>query len=64
VNGADCRRCQVPLLSGATPCPYCGVDEPASHRLSSGDLFAWLLSGAVALSITSVLVDALSRAVA
>ena len=61
---SDCRACRVPLLSVATPCPYCGLDEPQDHRLSSGDLFAWLLSGAVALSMASVLVDALSGVVA
>ena len=60
----DCRTCRVPLLSVATPCPYCGVEEPQGHLLSSGDLCAWLLSGAVALSMTSVLVDALSGVVA
>ena len=61
---ADCPVCRIPLLSVAAPCPYCDVDQPDIHRLSSGDLFAWLLSGAVALSVTSVLVDALSGAVA
>jgi hypothetical protein len=39
------------------------VTEPGAEELSSAVLGAWLLVGAVSLSVATVLVDALTRAV-
>ena len=47
----------------ASSCPWCGVAEPGGLELSSGLLGAWLLAGGVSLSMTTVLVDALTRAI-
>jgi hypothetical protein len=47
----------------ASSCPWCGVAEPGGQPLSSAVLGAWLLAGGVSLSMTTVLVDALSRAI-
>jgi hypothetical protein len=47
----------------ASSCPWCGAADPAEQELSSTVLGAWLLAGAVGLSMTTVLVDALSRAI-
>jgi hypothetical protein len=63
-TASSCHRCSAPVLGVATSCPWCGVEEPAGQQLSSAELGAWLLAGAVAVSMTSVLVDALGRALA
>ena len=47
----------------ASSCPWCGVAEPGGPDLSSGVLAAWLLAGGVSLSMTTVLVEALTRAI-
>jgi len=47
----------------ASSCPWCGVEEPDGQHFSSAVLAAWLLAGGVSLSMTSVLVDGLSRAI-
>jgi len=52
----------VPVLPVAGSCPWCGVEDPGGDRLSGAVLGAWLLLGGVSLSMTSVLVDALGRA--
>jgi hypothetical protein len=49
-------------VSVATSCPWCGVEEPGGQPFSSAVLGAWLLAGGVSLSVTTVLVDALTRA--
>jgi hypothetical protein len=51
------------VLAVASSCPWCGVAEPGSESLSGAVLGAWLLAGGVSLSITTVLVDALTRAI-
>ena len=58
----SCHRCSAPVVPVASSCPWCGVDEPVGHELSRAVLGAWLLVGAVSLSVTSVLVGALTRA--
>ena len=62
-SATSCHRCSAPVLAVATSCPWCGVAEPGGESLSSAVLGAWLLAGAVGLSMTTVLVDALSRAI-
>jgi hypothetical protein len=62
-SATSCHRCSTPVVPVASSCPWCGVEEPGGHKLSSAVLGAWLLAGGVSLSMASVLVDALSRAV-
>lgn len=63
-SATSCHRCSAPVLPVASSCPWCGVDEPGGHSFSSAVLGAWLLAGGVSLSMATVLVDALSRAIA
>lgn len=63
-SALSCHRCGAPVLPVAASCPWCGTAEPDGQRLSSAVLGAWLLVGGVSLSMTTVLVDALTRAVA
>ena len=63
-SATSCHRCSAPVLPVASSCPWCGVEEPGERPLSSGVLGAWLLAGGVSLSMTTVLVDALTRAIA
>jgi hypothetical protein len=58
---ASCHRCSAPVVPVASSCPWCGVAEPSEPPISSAVLGAWLLAGGVSLSMTSVLVDALTR---
>jgi hypothetical protein len=51
------------VLPVADSCPWCGTAEPGAEALSRLVLGAWLLAGAVGLSVTTVLVDALTRAI-
>ena len=62
-SATSCHRCSAPVVPVATSCPWCGVTEPGGLELSSGVLGAWLLAGGVSLSMTTVLVDALSRSI-
>ena len=62
-SATSCHRCSAPVLAVASSCPWCGVTEPVGPSLSSLVLGAWLLAGGVSLSMTSVLVDALTRAI-
>ena len=59
----SCHRCSAPVVPVAASCPWCGVPEPSGQELSSAVLGAWLLAGGVSLSMTTVLVDALTRAI-
>ena len=59
----SCHRCSAPVLPVASSCPWCGVPEPGERPFSSAVLGAWLLAGGVSLSMTTVLVDALTRAI-
>ena len=59
----SCHRCSIPVVTQASSCPWCGVAEPGQPELPSGVLGAWLLAGGVSLSMTTVLVDALTRAI-
>ena len=61
-SATSCRRCSAPVVPVASSCPWCGAADPGVEQLSSAVLGAWLLAGGVALSMTTVLVDALSRA--
>ncbi len=61
-SATSCHRCSAPVLAVASSCPWCGVAEPGEQPFSSAVLGAWLLAGGVSLSMTTVLVDALSRA--
>jgi hypothetical protein len=61
-SATSCHRCSAPVVSVATSCPWCGVEEPGGQPFSSAVLGAWLLAGGVSLSVTTVLVDGLSRA--
>lgn len=58
-----CHRCSAPVVPAAVSCPWCGVPEPGGQQLSTAVLGAWLLTGAVSLSVTTVLVEALTRAI-
>jgi hypothetical protein len=60
---ASCHRCSAPVVAVARSCPWCGVAEPAVEPCSTTVLGAWLLAGGVSLSLTSVLVDALGKAI-
>jgi len=51
------------VLPVASSCPWCGAAEPGEPPISSAVLGAWLLAGGVGLSMTTVLVDALTRAI-
>lgn len=62
-SATSCHRCSAPVLPVASSCPWCGVTEPGVEALSSGVLGAWLLAGGVSLSVTTVLVDALTQAI-
>lgn len=66
-SATSCHRCSAPVLPVASSCPWCGTTEPAGApctgpRLGGAVLGAWLLAGGVSLSVTTVLVDALTRA--
>ncbi len=61
-SATSCHRCSAPVLPVASSCPWCGVTEPGVEELSSAVLGAWLLVGAVSLSVATVLLDALTRA--
>ena len=61
-SATSCHRCSAPVVPVASSCPWCGVAEPGGQPVSSAELAAWLLAGGVSLSIASVLVDALTRA--
>jgi len=61
-SATSCHRCSVPVVPVANSCPWCGVTEPSGHEPSRAVLGAWLLAGAVGLSVATVLVDALTRA--
>ncbi|MDP9466552.1 MAG: hypothetical protein M3P31_04840 [Actinomycetota bacterium] len=62
-SATSCHRCSTPVVQVASSCPWCGVAEPGGHHLTSAVLGAWLFAGGVSLSMTTVLVDALTRAV-
>jgi len=62
-SATSCHRCSAPVLPVADSCPWCGTAEPGGEALSGVVLGAWLLAGAVGLSVTTVLVDALTRAI-
>ena len=62
-SATSCHRCSAPVVTEASSCPWCGVAEPGRPELSSGVLAAWLLAGGVGISMTTVLVDALTRAI-
>ena len=62
-SATSCHRCSAPVVAVASSCPWCGVAEPGDRPFSSAVLGAWLLAGGVSLSMTSVLVDALGKAI-
>ena len=62
-SATSCHRCSAPVVTDAISCPWCGVGEPGCAELSSVVLGAWLLAGGVGISMTTVLVDALTRAI-
>lgn len=63
-SATSCHRCSAPVVPVASSCPWCGAAEPGRPPFSSAVLGAWLLAGGVSLSVTTVLVDALTRAFA